>query len=41
MESVSFNFAKIKVSYTSMSADGTVAQTVKAGWDIKSNDKVL
>jgi type VI secretion system secreted protein Hcp len=40
MESVSFNFAKIEISYTPMSADGTAAETVKAGWDVKSNTKV-
>jgi type VI secretion system secreted protein Hcp len=34
------NFAKIIVEYTPMKADGTAAETIKAGYDVKSSTKI-
>jgi type VI secretion system secreted protein Hcp len=36
-ESISFNFAKIKVEYKPRNADGTLGAPVSAGWDLKEN----
>jgi type VI secretion system secreted protein Hcp len=35
-ESVSFNYAKIVMQYTPMSADGTASESIKAGYDVKA-----
>src|SRR6266516_5349289 len=35
-----FNFARIEVEYRPQSPDGSLAQPVKAGWDVKANKKV-
>lgn len=39
-ESLRFNFAKIEIEYTPMKADGTAAETVKAGYDLKAGTKI-
>jgi type VI secretion system secreted protein Hcp len=38
-EQVSFNFAKVEFSYAEQSAGGT-GGVVKAGWDLKKNEKI-
>lgn len=40
MESMSMAFAKIEVEYTVQSATGGPGETVKAGWDLRLNQKV-
>ena len=40
MEQVSFNFARIDFEYRLQKPDGTLAPPVKAGWDVKKNQKV-
>ncbi len=34
MESISFNYAKIEMSYTPTTSDGTAGKPVTAGWDL-------
>ncbi len=36
-ESLSFNYAKIEMSYTPMTSDGTAGKPVTASWDLKAN----
>ena len=40
MESISFNFAQIKMSYVEQDAKGSTGAAVEFGWDIKANKKV-
>ena len=40
MESVSFTFGKVEIEYKTTDQKGAVAQTLKAGWDLKSNTTV-
>lgn len=40
MESVTLNFAKVKVEYTPQKPDGTADATVTIGWDIAQNVKM-
>jgi type VI secretion system secreted protein Hcp len=37
METVTLNFGKFEVTYTSQNADGTAGPEFQAGWDIKQN----
>ena len=39
-DSVSLNFAKIQVEYKEQKADGSLGETVKAGWDRKANKQL-
>ncbi|HZH34865.1 MAG TPA: type VI secretion system tube protein Hcp [Pyrinomonadaceae bacterium] len=39
-DQVSLNFSKLEMEYKEQTAKGTLAGTVKAGWDIKTNKKV-
>lgn len=36
-ESVSLNFSKIQVEYKPQKPDGSLGQSIKAGWDVKQN----
>jgi type VI secretion system secreted protein Hcp len=40
VESISFNFTKIKMEYSPQDAKGTVGKTVTSGWDVKQNAKI-
>jgi type VI secretion system secreted protein Hcp len=40
VESISFNFAKYEVEYKQQNEKGSVGDAVKAGYDIKKNEKV-
>jgi type VI secretion system secreted protein Hcp len=40
MESLSLNFAKVKVEYTEQDAKGAAKAPVLFGWDVKANQKV-
>jgi type VI secretion system secreted protein Hcp len=37
VDQISLNFAKIEQEYKEQKADGTLAGSVKAGWDLKQN----
>lgn len=37
MEQVSFNFSRIDLEYRAQKADGTLADPIKAGWDVKQS----
>jgi type VI secretion system secreted protein Hcp len=37
VDSVSLNFAKIQIEYKQQKADGSLAGSIKAGWDAKQN----
>ena len=37
MDQVSFNFAKIEISYTRQNRDGSAGEKTEAGWDAKEN----
>ena len=39
-DSVSLDFARIRVEYKPQKADGTLGASTKAGWDVKTNAKV-
>jgi len=39
-ESISLNFAQIKMSYVEQNADGRAGAAVEFGWDLKANKKV-
>jgi type VI secretion system secreted protein Hcp len=39
-DSVSLNFAKIQVEYKEQKADGSLGETVNAGWDRKANKQL-
>jgi type VI secretion system secreted protein Hcp len=39
-ETVSLNFTKIEIQYQQQKQDGTLAGTIKTGYDIKKNQKV-
>lgn len=39
-EQISFNYAKMEVEYKEQKADGTLGGAIKAGWDLKKNEKV-
>ena len=36
-DSVSLNFAKIQVEYKAQNPDGSLGESIKAGWDVKQN----
>ena len=40
LDQISLNFAKIEYDYKEQKADGTLAGSVKAGYDVKANKKV-
>ena len=40
MDQISLNFAKVEKEYKEQKADGTLGGAVKAGWDLKQNQKV-
>ena len=40
LEEVSFNYAKIEMTYTQVGLDGKAAGNVAGGWDLKENKKV-
>jgi type VI secretion system secreted protein Hcp len=37
IDQVSFNFGKIEMEYKPQQPDGSLGQSVKAGWDVKAN----
>ena len=37
VDSVSLNFAKIQIEYKQQKADGSLAGSIKAGWDVKQS----
>ena len=39
-EQISLNFAKIELEYKPQKADGSLDSALKAGWDLKKNEKV-
>src|SRR6266516_6051383 len=39
-DQVAFNFSRIEMEYRPQSPDGSLAQPVKTGWDVKANKKV-
>ena len=39
-DQISMNFAKIEFEYVTQKADGTPGETIKAGWDLRLNQKV-
>jgi len=39
-DSVTFNFSKIHISYTTQRPDGGMGGSVDAGWDVKANGKI-
>ena len=39
LDSVSFAFSKLEVEYKEQKADGTLAASIRAGWDVKANKK--
>ena len=39
-EQISLNYAKMEIEYKEQKADGTLAGTIKSGWDVKENKKV-
>jgi len=39
VDSITFNFGKIDITYNSQNADGTKGAAVKAGWDLQQNVK--
>lgn len=39
-EQISLNYAKMEVEYKEQKADGTLGGAIKAGWDLKKNEKV-
>jgi len=40
LEQISLNFSKIEQEYKPQGADGSLQAAVKAGWDVKQNQKV-
>ena len=40
MESISFSYAKIEMSYTQMSNDGAAGTPIVAGWNLKANKAI-
>jgi len=40
VEQISLNFAKIELEYKAQKKDGSLDSPVKAGWDLKKNQKV-
>jgi len=40
MESVSLNYAKLKLEYRPQKADGSLDAPITAGWDLKANKKL-
>jgi type VI secretion system secreted protein Hcp len=40
LDMVSFNFAKIEMTYAEQKADGSLGAPSKAGWDLKQNKKI-
>jgi type VI secretion system secreted protein Hcp len=40
MESVSLNYAKVKLEYRPQKADGSLDAPISAGWDLKANKKL-
>jgi type VI secretion system secreted protein Hcp len=40
VDSVSLNFSKIQIEYKQQKADGSLAGSIKAGWDVKQNKKL-
>jgi type VI secretion system secreted protein Hcp len=40
MDQIALNFAKIEKEYKEQKADGSLGGAVKAGWDLKQNQKV-
>jgi type VI secretion system secreted protein Hcp len=39
-DAVSFNFAKVEVEYKVQRADGSLGDSVRAGWDLKANKAI-
>jgi len=39
-DSIAFNFAKIEFEYKEQKADGSLGSPVKAGWNVKTNQKI-
>ena len=39
-EQISFNYSKIEVEYKEQKPNGTLGGAIKAGWDLKTNEKV-
>jgi type VI secretion system secreted protein Hcp len=39
-DQVSFNFGKIQMEYKPQQPDGTLGQSVKAGWDVQANQPI-
>ena len=39
-EQISLDYAKMEVEYKEQKTDGTLSEAVKAGWDLKKNQKV-
>lgn len=40
VDNIALNFAKIEYEYKAQKKDGTLDGAIKAGWDLKKNDKV-
>lgn len=40
LDSVSLNFSKIRVEYKQLKEDGTLADSIKAGWDVNENKQL-
>jgi type VI secretion system secreted protein Hcp len=40
VDQISLNFATIALQYKTQRPDGSVGQTVRAGWDLKANKKI-
>ncbi len=40
LDSVSFAFSKLEVEYKEQKPDGSLAPSIKAGWDVKANKKL-
>ena len=40
LESVSFNFAKVKFEYSPQNADGSLAAAITGGYDVKKQEKI-
>jgi len=40
VDSVSLNFSKIQIEYKEQKADGSLGDSIKAGWDVKQNKQL-
>lgn len=40
LESITFNFTKVKLEYAPQNADGSLGGTITGGYDVKTNQKI-